>query len=131
VGSHGANTATIADVVDEVQDIVGSVSEWMWDTYAPYDAQPKCWGRDGLLKHPGCSLDSVTSHSVRGGNWASPLEVAYVALRWNEKATTHSDLIGFRCVFPIANDPIENTSDAGTSDNRDAGIEPASPGADQ
>ncbi|MBI5537166.1 MAG: formylglycine-generating enzyme family protein [Deltaproteobacteria bacterium] len=90
-------------------DLAGSLSEWMFDSFRPYDADKECWERDALLVHPVCYKDAalVPEHSVRGGNWASQLEVAYASLR-NNQGDAGYFTVGFRCVYPLAQqvDPL-------------------------
>jgi formylglycine-generating enzyme required for sulfatase activity len=95
------------DASAEVLSLGGSVSEWMHDAFFEYSKS--CWARNGLLVHPVCWVPSSTTRSVRGGNWASPFEVSYAALRGSEADTGRSEQIGFRCAYalPGTEDPIE------------------------
>lgn len=107
IGVPGAHPS---DETDGVMDMAGSVSEWMLDTFLEYDQDPAagntpCWRRDGLLSHPAC-LAVGTTKSVRGGSFASPMEVSYAALRNSEEQSTAAPPIGFRCVYPIGVDPV-------------------------
>ena len=105
-----------------VFDLGGSLSEWMNDHFRDYDKDAACWARNGMLEHPGCLVGSTSEHSVRGGNWADPMEVSYAALRNSNEASNWSNLIGFRCVFPLDGqlDPLQEIIaggvDAGTTE---------------
>ena len=111
-GAVGKPGAHVHDQTDGVMDLAGSLSEWMLDTFLEYDQDPPdrpgaCWRRDGVLTHPVC-LGVGTTHSVRGGSFASPMEVSYAALRNAEELTTSHYSMGFRCVYPIGEDPVQS-----------------------
>jgi formylglycine-generating enzyme required for sulfatase activity len=95
---------------EEVWHLAGSLSEWMLDTFEDYAttaSEANCWQLEGPRNHPACDAPGDTM-SVRGGNFVDDLEVAYSALRFNGTATTHSDFIGFRCVYPVGGvDPVQ------------------------
>ncbi len=106
-----------------VFDLGGSLSEWMNDHFRGYDKDAACWARNGMLEHPGCRVGSAApEHSVRGGNWADPMEVSYAALRNSNPDSNWSHLIGFRCVFKLdgQDDPLQEIIaggvDAGTTE---------------
>jgi formylglycine-generating enzyme required for sulfatase activity len=104
----GKDAIVIDDPTNPIVDMAGSVSEWMLDSFKPYDEDTSCWERDSVLTHPFCYKQAVAEHSVRGGNWSGQMEVAYVALR-NNQSTDRYPSVGFRCVYPLvgaANDPI-------------------------
>ncbi len=119
-GAVGTPASHELDQSDGVMDLAGSLSEWMLDTFLDYDqdppgSNPPCWRRDGLLTHPAC-LSVGTTKSVRGGSFASPMEVSYVALRNAEEQTNASGAIGFRCVYPVGPDPVAGAGSGSSAD---------------
>ena len=111
---------------EEVWHLAGSLSEWMLDAFVDYgdtDSATNCWQLEGPRNHPACNATGTTM-SVRGGNFIDDLEVAYSALRFDETDLTHTDFIGFRCVYPIGGvDPVQKHQP--TSD-----IDAGAPGTD-
>jgi formylglycine-generating enzyme required for sulfatase activity len=100
VGSHvdTASCAGIADVSrDGVVDLGGSVSEFVLDSFAPYDSP--CWTSQGVPVDPECQDPTTKLHSMRGGNWSSGLDASLSALRtWDAPGST----AGFRCAYEDA-----------------------------
>ncbi len=138
-GSHKSDAAEhLADLDRGVTDLAGSLSEWMRDNFASYDANPLCWQRDGMLFNPVCVADMGEGHSVRGGSYATPREVSYAALRNAKDSREGFDDLGFRCVFPIGTDPVEEALAQAAQPEQDAGpvdmdagqLEPPSPSDD-
>jgi formylglycine-generating enzyme required for sulfatase activity len=79
----------------------GSMTEWLLDSFAQLDAV--CWER-APLHDPLCSPTHGGGRSVRGGSWATPVNLVYPGNRlFGDPAFTdapRSTQLGFRCVRP-------------------------------
>ena len=108
-----------------VMDMVGNVSEWVWDRYsAGYYAQAPS-------KNP-VGPNAGFQRGIRGGAWSSThtsgeLRSSY---RWRRPPTFRSLAIGFRCVKPAPGQtsviPRENAAEA-LNKGQDLGASPQKP----
>jgi cysteine-rich repeat protein len=72
-----------------VDDLLGSVSEWMLDWYAPYPTGPR-------MDYANVAGSGV-QRTVRGGSWADDADYQSTVLRMQYEPTTTYAQIGFRC----------------------------------
>jgi formylglycine-generating enzyme len=90
---------TLGDVTElGLRNMVGNLSEWVKDRFAPYSAP--CWseGAPKPLEDPVCET-GTGQRSIRGNDWWSPLSTSQIHLR-DEYYARASDRIGVRCAYP-------------------------------
>jgi hypothetical protein len=80
---------------DRVEDMAGSVSEFLSDTLDPFDSP--CWTTETILHDPACN-DPSAPPDLRGAYWNAGLDRALLALRYSFTADGAST-VGFRCAY--------------------------------
>jgi formylglycine-generating enzyme required for sulfatase activity len=81
---------------EDIWDLAGNVGERCLDGFgAPESGDMKPAAQDG--RDP-CHFDHRFGHTVRGGDWASPVLNARVSARLPDSQSARSGRIGFRCV---------------------------------
>jgi formylglycine-generating enzyme required for sulfatase activity len=83
--------------IDGVQDLEGSLEEWIWDAFSYSDNTP--WPTD----YAGTPEDAGASdgRDVRGGSWISPVSSLQSIEPANEGQTGVFTNLGFRCVKTV------------------------------
>lgn len=114
-GRNGIDTYTSAAPINQfvlgktlygLQDTIGNVAEWCYDTFANYDA---------IEKTNPFGPDTPGPKVYRGGSWADPSSQLSVSNRSGLDPTSTSPTLGFRIVrFVNKTDPIGVHASAST-----------------
>jgi formylglycine-generating enzyme required for sulfatase activity/energy-coupling factor transporter ATP-binding protein EcfA2 len=78
-----------------IWDLAGNVGERCVEGFGPPDISENT---EREAPRDPCHFDHKFGHTVRGGDWASPVLNARVSARFSDSLSERSDRIGFRCV---------------------------------
>jgi len=82
---------------ERIWDLAGNVGERCLDGFGPPDSVEEKPAPPPVSRDP-CHFDHKLGHTVRGGDWASPVLNVRLSARFPDSLWGRSDRLGFRCV---------------------------------